>query len=174
MLNAVAVFKENSIEKSAESKIKGTVKFHQCKSHPQTIVEFELSGFKPNKTHAIHIHKFGILSVENSCDSTCDHYNPYNKLHGSIELYGKDRHVGDLINNLSSDSKGNFHFSYIDDLIEVSDIIGRSVVIHGGTDDLGQFRNDFSNPKLQKGSATTGNAGSRIACSVIGIAPNKF
>jgi Cu/Zn superoxide dismutase len=162
IMNAIAVFND---------KIKGFVRFHQCLEHPQTLVEFDLGGFKPHKTHGIHIHKYGILSVENACDSTCEHYNPHDTLHGSIELYGTSRHVGDLINNLKSDGKGNFKYSYIDNLIKTKDIIGRSVVIHSGVDDLGRWRNDFSDPKRQEGSATTGNAGSRIACSVIGLAP---
>jgi Cu/Zn superoxide dismutase len=163
-MNAVAIFND---------KIKGSVKFHQCQKHIKTIVEFNLSGFRPHKTHGIHIHRYGILSVENSCDSTCEHYNPHNTLHGSQELYGNDRHVGDLINNLNSDKNGNFQYSYVDDLIDVSDIVGRSVVIHGGVDDLGRWRSDYSDPKKQKASSTTGDAGSRIACSVIGLAPDN-
>jgi hypothetical protein len=62
---------------------------------------------------------------------------------------------------------------FVDDLIDVSDIIGRSVVIHGGVDDLGRWRSDYSDPKKQKASSTTGDAGSRIACSVIGLAPDN-
>ena len=110
-MNAIAVFND---------KIKGFVRFHQCLEHPQTLVEFDLGGFKPHKTHGIHIHKYGILSVENACDSTCEHYNPHDTLHGSIELYGTSRHVGDLINNLISDGKGNFKYSYIDNLIKTN------------------------------------------------------
>ena len=144
----------------------------KCKKHTKTLVEFNLSGFLPNKTHGIHIHRYGILSVENACDSTCEHYNPHNTMHGSQELYGNNRHVGDLINNLNSDITGNFQYSYIDELIDVRDIIGRSVVIHSGVDDLGLWRSNYSDLKRQKGSSTTGNSGSRIACSVIGLAPN--
>lgn len=59
---------------------------------------------------------------------------------------------------------GNFKFVYQDDLIVVDDILGRSVVIHSGIDDLGLNRNS------DEGSATTGNAGGRIACAVIGRA----
>jgi Cu/Zn superoxide dismutase len=140
-MNAISVFNCN---------IKGTVKFHQCKKHTKTIVEFNLSGFKPYKTHGIHIHRYGILSVENSCDSTCEHYNPHNTMHGSNELYGNNRHAGDLINNVNSDKNGNFQYSYMDDLINVSDIIGRSVVIHSGVDDLGNGEVIIQTPKGKK------------------------
>lgn len=163
-VNAIAVF---------NSSIKGTVSFHQCDKHFNTIVSFDLYGLPPNSQHGIHIHRYGILTVENACDSTCEHYNPTGEMHGSMELYGNKRHAGDLINNLKSDSKGAFKYNYEDPLLNAHDIIGRSVVIHSGIDDLGRWRNDYSNSERQKGSATTGNAGSRIACSVIGLAPEK-
>jgi len=160
-VNAIAVFNPKL------SPIEGYVKFHQCNYHNQAIVEFILKGFPRNSTHACHIHKYGITSLTDPCGSTCDHYNPYNKLHGSQSLYGTDRHAGDLTNNLKSDSNGDVKFMYIDPLIDVKNILGRSIVIHSGIDDLGVNR-DFD-----KGSATTGNAGGRIACSVIGLDGGK-
>lgn len=156
-MDAIAVFNPKL------SAISGYVKFHQCVYHNNAVVEFNLSGFAKNSVHAIHIHKKGITSLDKPCESTCEHYNPHNKLHGNKDLHGKNRHVGDLINNLQSDSSGNFKYTYEDDLIEVADILGRSVVIHSGVDDLGIYRNK------DEGSATTGNAGGRIACAVIGI-----
>ena len=164
-LNAIAVFNQ--------PQVRGTVSFHQCNRHHNTIVSFNLFGLPSNSTHGIHIHKYGILSVDNACDSTCEHYNPTGDLHGSMELYGNSRHAGDLINNLVTNSLGEFTYTYEDPMINVHDIIGRSIVIHSGIDDMGRWRNDYSNPERQKGSSTTGNAGSRIACSVIGLAPSS-
>lgn len=163
--NAIAVFNQHPL--------KGTVSFHQCAKHYNTIVSFNLSGLSPNSKHGIHIHRYGILTVENACDSTCEHYNPTGSMHGSMELHGSDRHAGDLINNIEVNSSGEFKYVYEDSMLNVSDIIGRSVVIHSGVDDMGRWRNDYSNVERQKGSSTTGNAGSRIACSVIGRAPEK-
>jgi Cu-Zn family superoxide dismutase len=163
-MNAVCIFDPNS--SCNLFKISGSISFHSCSEHKNTIITFNLSGFKPFAKHAIHIHKNGITSLEKACDSTCDHYNPHGNLHGSTLLYGTDRHVGDLINNLVADENGNFIYQYEDDLVKLSppySVIGRSIVIHGGIDDLGKFR------QVDKGSATTGNAGSRIACAVIGI-----
>ena len=148
--------------------ISGSIHFHQCPEHRQCLVTFELKGFKPFAQHAIHIHENGITKLEGACESTCSHYNPTRKLHGSIRLYGNDRHAGDLINNLIADKEGEFNFQYEDDMINVDDIFGRTVVIHSGVDDLGRYRNVDMGSERQKGSATTGNAGGRIACSVIG------
>lgn len=164
--NAICVFDPKSSFNKA--KISGTVKFHQCDPKFSTIIRFDLSGFKPNSVHAIHIHSSGDLTK--GCESLCAHYNPYKKMHGSSALYGKDRHVGDLINNIHSDSKGNFVFDYEDDLVKLSEeysVVGRSIVIHENQDDCGKYR--YENSERGDESRTTGNAGSRISCALIGI-----
>ena len=79
-------------------------------------------------------------------------------------------HAGDLTNNIQSDSSGQVHFSYKDPRVQLrgdiqQSIIGRSVVIHDGIDDLGQG----GNPESKK----TGNAGERIACAIIGHTTNR-
>ncbi len=147
------------------SKIYGYVMFSKSNNN-LTKVYFNLSGFEPCKSHAIHIHEFSDLS--NGCMSLGGHYNPYNKEHGNINIHGTDRHAGDLINNLHSDKCGKFVYSYYDNLIDIKDIVNRSIVIHEGTDDLGLYRDDNSVSKEKRlGSKTTGNAGGRMTCSII-------
>jgi Cu-Zn family superoxide dismutase len=75
-----------------------------------------------------------------------------------------ERHAGDLINNIESDWSGKFSYSYYDPLVNLrgdidKSIIGRSVVIHNGVDDLGLGGTDES--------LKTGSAGSRMACAII-------
>ena len=166
MQEAIAVFRPG------ENPITGLVHFHNCvQKHPVTRVTINLKGFQANSTHAIHIHKCGIKSLENACDSACDHYNPTNELHGNIGLFGSRRHAGDLVNNITANERGEVMFMYDDPMLtDVQDLYGRTIVIHAGIDDLGIFRNDFSDPERQKLSATTGNSGKRIACAVIGRA----
>ena len=55
---------------------------------------------------------------------------------------------------------------YIDDKlgkVDFSDIYGRSIVIHDGVDDLGR-----GTGKNKAESLKTGNAGTRLACGIIG------
>ena len=146
---------------------------HQCDPNTMTRVHIKLSGFKPGTTHGIHIHSEGDLTE--GCKSACDHYNPGGQLHGSITLYGKARHVGDLCNNITADSNGNVDFTYQDDLVDLSgpySVVGRMVVLHADPDDLGRYRDEVS--KRGEGSSTTGNAGARIACAVIGLTKKDF
>lgn len=75
----------------------------------------------------------------------------------------ESRHAGDL-GNIQADNTGVAQFSYSDSLISLvgaHNILGRAVVVHADTDDMG--RGGFTD------SLTTGHAGSRVACGVIGI-----
>lgn len=140
--------------------IQGNVYFHQQKPGLNTIIKFSFSGLKPNSVHAIHIHESSDFS--NGCMSAGPHYNPYCKPHGCIYISGKNRHAGDLVNNLISDEKGNVEFIYSDDLVSLFQpysVIDRSVVIHEKADDLGLGEN--------RESLITGNAGGRMACAKI-------
>ncbi len=115
--------------------LKATISFKQIKYG--TEINFDIHSKKSNsegKVHAIHIHQYGNLTE--GCKSTGSHYNPYNKIHGSM-LYTKERHVGDLINNFKYDSDNKFFQTYIDETITVKNIIGRSIVIHNYPDDYG-------------------------------------
>lgn len=141
-------------------KIKGTVIFTE-KSTDEVIIDINLTGLKKNHKHGFHIHQYGDLS--DGCESMCAHFNPYGKTHGGPD--SKIRHVGDL-GNIQTDSQGNAKYQFIDSIIKLRgqkcNIIGRGLIIHADTDDLGQGENDLTH--------ITGNAGKRIACSVIGYA----
>jgi Cu-Zn family superoxide dismutase len=143
----------------------GRVSFSQCcKKHKRVTVSFDLFNFLENATHAIHIHEFGDLS--DGCKSLGPHYNPTNETHGSPDFPDAPRHAGDLINNFTTDDKGRFVYSYVDDKlskVDFNDIYGRSVVIHCGIDDLGRGAG-----KNKAESLKTGNAGTRLACGIIG------
>jgi Cu-Zn family superoxide dismutase len=147
-----------------EKKYNGFVLFSKCCKKHNVKIEFHLTNFKKNSTHAIHIHEFGDIS--DGCKSLGLHYNPNKTTHGSILIKNKPRHAGDLINNFTTDKNGEFHFSYSDELIDdIQSILGRSIVIHEDEDDLGLGDN--------KESLISGNAGKRIVCGIIGLKSEK-
>lgn len=142
-------------------KVKGVVYLDQINDN--TIIRGSISGLNPNQLHAIHIHEFGDLTE--GCTSCCAHYNPHKMNHGGPK--SADRHVGDL-GNIKADSNGISEFEIIDGLVKLTgnfSVIGRSIVIHQDPDDLGLGGH--------LDSLTTGHAGKRIACGVIGIRTNK-
>ncbi|KHJ81779.1 copper/zinc superoxide dismutase, partial [Oesophagostomum dentatum] len=80
------------------------------------------------------------------------------------------RHIGDL-GSITADPDGIAHFEFWDKKVSIygeNSVIGRSVVVHAGTDDLGRGEGDRKEESLK-----TGNAGARLACGVIGIATRK-
>lgn len=143
--------------------VNGVVLFEQaCVCRPVHVM-FDLTG-PAGQTHAIHIHEWGDL--RKGCESLGAHYNPTGSTHGSIWVPERPRHAGDLINNLEFDRNGKFRFEYFDNMLTLfgdESIYGRSVVIHALPDDLG-----LGKGKARAESLKTGNAGKRIACSVIG------
>ena len=143
--------------------IKGYVKFTE---HNDTVrIDVNLTGLDRNALHGFHVHEAGDLT--DKCMSMCSHFNPFNETHGGQD--SKHRHVGDL-GNLQTNNKGEAKYYYYDNVIKLrgfkSNIIGRGLIIHADEDDCGKGDNEES--------LKTGNAGKRIACSVIGYAKDNF
>ena len=135
---------------TAGNSVAGTVRFHVAEG--MTVITARVSGLQPGGKHAFHIHEFGDQTAADGA-SAGGHFNPHGHDHGGPD--SKIRHAGDL-GNLSADGAGEaFAELRVADL-PPADIVGRSVVIHAGQDDL------VSQP--------AGNAGPRIAVGVIGWA----
>ncbi len=145
--------------------IKGTVKFSEDYDSGQVQIDVNLTGLKKNALHGFHVHESGDLS--DKCESMCSHFNPFKKNHGCPGK--KERHVGDL-GNLKTDAKGNAQYSFYDDVIKLrgtkSNILGRGLIIHADPDDCGEGG--------MPDSLTTGHAGKRIACAIIGYSKDNF
>lgn len=56
--------------------------------------------------------------------------------------------MGDL-GNVIADEKGRAEFQFDDNLVKVNDIIGRSIVISNGSDDLGRGTSQMSKVNLK-------------------------
>lgn len=141
-----------------DSAVRGHVRFLECRDG-RTRITVELDGVPPGK-HGLHIHATGDL--RGGCSSLCAHYNPFGQTHGGHR--DRVRHVGDL-GNVEPDASGRVRRVTYDRLVALRgpySVVGRSVVLHAGEDDLGRGGDEES--------LRTGNAGARIACGVIGHA----
>ncbi len=101
-----------------------------------------LPAENPGGFFGLHIHGGSGCAGENFA-GTGGHFNPAGTPHPA--------HAGDLPPLLSCG--GRAYLAVLTDRFTVADIIGRTVVIHGGSDD---FR-----------SQPAGDAGTKIACGVI-------
>ncbi|OBZ71420.1 Superoxide dismutase [Cu-Zn] [Grifola frondosa] len=140
--------------------VSGTVTFTQTSPTGVVTISGSIENLDPSAKRGFHIHAAGDLSA--GCASAGAHFNPFGKTHGSPSATA--RHVGDL-GNIESNPDGVASFVFRDSLISLNgplSIVGRAVVVHAGTDDLGLGGDDES--------LKTGNAGARAACGVIGIA----
>jgi Cu-Zn family superoxide dismutase len=145
--------------------IKGSVKFTEELETGEVRIEVDLVGLKKNFMHGFHVHESGDLT--DKCESMCAHFNPFKKQHGCPGK--KERHVGDL-GNLKTNAKGCAQYTFYDNMIRLrgtkSNILGRGLIIHADTDDCGEGA--FPD------SLTTGHAGKRIACAIIGYSKDNF
>ncbi|KAK3860384.1 hypothetical protein Pcinc_033556 [Petrolisthes cinctipes] len=125
-------------------------------------VEGVISGLSEGK-HGFHIHQWGVKGAEMGCVDAAGHYNPGNFQHAAPNA--TERHVGDLGNIVSgADRVSNVQIE--DDIITLwgeRSIVGRSIVVHEGEDDLGLGGFDDS--------TTTGHAGGRVACCNVYLVP---
>ena len=107
------------------------------------LVTAEVSGLPREGFFAFHIHE-GTGCGGEDFGNTGGHFNPGGTAHPD--------HAGDLPPLLSC--KGRAYLSVLTDRFDLEQIMGRTVVIHSGTDD---FR-----------SQPAGDPGAKLACGVIG------
>ncbi|KAF7728388.1 Superoxide dismutase [Cu-Zn] [Apophysomyces ossiformis] len=156
-MKAIAVLRSDPSVPGSKG-VEGTIKFSQSGPKDRVLVEACLSGLEAGK-HGFHVHEFG--DNTNGCTSAGQHFNPDNKQHGGPE--DTERHAGDF-GNVEANKDGKATFKLEDPVAQLhgdKSIIGRTIVVHVHEDDLGRGGYDDSK--------TTGHAGGRLACGVIGI-----
>ncbi|KAG2580744.1 hypothetical protein PVAP13_6NG362500 [Panicum virgatum] len=144
---------------AAAARALGVVTLTQEDDGPTT-VNVRVTGLTPG-LHGFHLHEFG--DTTNGCISTGPHFNPNNLTHGAPE--DEVRHAGDL-GNIVANAEGVAEATIVDNQIPLSgtnSVVGRAFVVHELEDDLGKGGHELS--------LSTGNAGGRLACGVVGLTP---
>ena len=116
----------------------------------------------PPGLHGFHIHVNGDLRGE-GCKGACQHFDKGSPKdtpsdHGGAPGTKGPRHTGDLGNICLE--KGTYR--YFLPGVTPDELWGRTLIVHGGEDDLGRGGDDESK--------VTGNSGPRIGCAVFGRA----
>lgn len=138
---------------TADGKEMGKAKFFQLKDGKIKMVLDVNFPQRADSTVAVHFHEHG--DCGNMGENAHGHWNPTNENHGK---WGSEAsHAGD-IGNIQLDSKGHGTISITTDRWNINDkddasILGRGIIVHGGTDDYT--------------TQPTGNSGPRIGCGVI-------
>ncbi|CAH2064689.1 unnamed protein product, partial [Iphiclides podalirius] len=154
MQSAVSMVSSQSCCKGG---VMGVIRFQQSPEGP-LVADGCIDGLTPG-LHGLHVHEAGDLSQ--GCKSIGGHYNPS----GSRPFPEERRHAGDL-GNVVADESGRATFRIVDEVLKVWDIIGRSVAVTGGCDDLG------------KGSVAASkvncDSGPPVACGIIARSAGVF
>ncbi|KAK7857784.1 superoxide dismutase [Cu-Zn], chloroplastic [Quercus suber] len=156
-LTVVAATKKAVAVLKGTSAVEGVVTLTQEDDGPTT-VKVRVTGLTPGP-HGFHLHEFG--DTTNGCISTGAHFNPNNLTHGAPE--DEVRHAGDL-GNIIANADGVAEATIVDNQIPLTGpnaVVGRALVVHELEDDLGKGGHELS--------LTTGNAGGRLACGVVGL-----
>ncbi|KAK9999447.1 hypothetical protein SO802_019050 [Lithocarpus litseifolius] len=156
-LTVVAATKKAVAVLKGTSAVEGVVTLTQEDNGPTT-VKVRVTGLTPGP-HGFHLHEFG--DTTNGCISTGAHFNPNNLTHGAPE--DEVRHAGDL-GNIIANADGVAEATIVDNQIPLTGpnaVVGRALVVHELEDDLGKGGHELS--------LTTGNAGGRLACGVVGL-----
>jgi len=144
---------EAKLATTADAKDIGTAKFFQL-ADGKMRMDLEINfPARADSTVAVHFHEHG--DCGNMGENAHGHWNPTKENHG--EWNSAAYHSGD-IGNIQLDSKGHGKVSITTDRWSTKDndlnnIIGRGIIVHGGTDDYT--------------TQPTGNSGPRVGCGVI-------
>ncbi len=142
-----------------DTNVRGTVVFTQEANGVR--VRVELNGVQPNSKHGIHLHQKDDLSSAD-LKSAGDHFNPAGKHHGG--LMGDEHHAGDL-GNITADGSGHATLDTVVRGLSLdgpdNGVVGKSVIIHAGEDDLKTDPSGNSGDRIAGGAIRAGESNLR-------------
>lgn len=138
---------------TADNKDIGSAKFFQ-EENGEIKLELKIDfPARADSTVAVHFHEHGDCS--NMGENAHGHWNPTKESHGK---WGSTAYHSGDIGNIQLDGKGHGTITISTDrwsiqANDVKNIIGRGIIVHGGTDDYT--------------TQPSGNSGPRVGCGVI-------
>ncbi len=148
---AVATLEPRNVAAPTNSTTAGTATFTE--ENGKVTLKLDVTGATPGQ-HGAHIHAVGDCS-DALANNAGGHWNPDTMNHGSPDA--PSHHIGDLGNiTIGQDGKGSLTISMAAWKLgdgSMTDVVGKSVIIHANPD-------DFT-------TQPTGNSGPRVACGVI-------
>jgi len=137
--------------------VSGVINLTQNDATSTTTITGTIDGLVAG-SHGFHVHQYGYTD---DCTNSGSHYNPAGVNHGGPDA--AVRHRGDL-GNIVALANGTASFSIVDSQVVLFgeySVVGRAFVVHADADDLGLGGT--------ADSLTTGNAGARLGCCVVGL-----
>ena len=139
--------------------VSGAISFDQ---EPEGMrITGELVGLSPGN-HGFHIHEFGDCSAPDG-KSAGGHFAPNGNPHGGPQAAVDKRHAGDL-GNVYADENGYVLVNILNEELTLLNgpkaVIGKSVIVHAGSDDYT--------------SQPSGDAGKRAGCGIIEQTPQSL
>ena len=137
-----------AIEPTQGQTAKGEVRFYKVDGGVRVVASLE--GLTPGR-HGFHLHEKGDCSAPDAASAGA-HYNPGSAPHGGPSADRAGRHAGDL-GNIEAGADGKARYDRVDTVLDYAQLVGLSVLVHAGEDDLT--------------SQPAGNSGARVGCGVV-------
>lgn len=138
--------------------VSGVVSLMQKDNTEPSILEVTVRGLKPGR-HGFQLHTTGNIT-EGAVSAGCI-YDPHSQPHaGPADAQRKVGDLGNLVAGPDGVATAQLQDAHVM-LGGPTSVVGRSLVVYEGADDLG--RGGFTD------SSTTGHVGKSVACGVIGV-----
>lgn len=147
----------------------GTVEFLERDGGVEVSAQF--SGLEPG-FYGFHIHEIGTCEIDSAAPDDPEVTGDFLSAGGHLNPTGADHpdHAGDLPQLLVTDS-GDAELTFLTHrftLAELTDGDGAAVIIHSDPDNYANVPERYATDGVDEDTTSTGDAGDRLACGVIG------
>ena len=147
----------------------GTVEFLERDGGVEVSAQF--SGLEPG-FYGFHIHEIGTCETDSAAPDDPEDTGDFLSAGGHLNPTGADHpdHAGDLPQLLVTDS-GDAELTFLTDRFTLADLTdgdGAAVIIHSDSENYANVPGCYATDGVDEDTTSTGDAGDRLACGVIG------